>query len=120
MGRSIVGAMLGSPERPVYCAISAVRGLAVEHLGELQRLGVDFFQLRDRGISDREFERFLENLASQAPEVLSRVIVNDRLALAATFPVAGVHLPEAGLPVAVVRSRFPRGRLLVWPFGSRT
>ena len=105
--------LLGSPERPVCCAISAVRGLAPEHLRELQRLGVDFFQLRDREISDREFERFLEKLASQAPAVLSRVIVNDRLALAATFPVAGVHLPEAGLPVAVVRSRFPRGRLLV-------
>ena len=74
---------------------------------------MDFFQLRDREASDREFERFLEGLASRAPRILSRVIVNDRLALAATFPVAGVHLPEAGLPVAGVRSRFPRGRLLI-------
>ena len=28
-------------------------------------------------------------------------------------PVAGVHLPEAGLAVAAVRARFPRGRLLI-------
>ena len=74
---------------------------------------MDYFQLRDREASDREFERFLECLASRAPEVLGRTIVNDRLALAATFPVAGVHLPEAGFPVAAVRSRFPRGRLLI-------
>ena len=112
MGRSIVHD-LGSPRRPVACAISAVRGLSTDHLLELGALGVDFFQLRDREASDREFERFLDALASRARDVLSRVVVNDRLALAAVFPVAGVHLPEAGLPVAGVRSRFPRGRLLV-------
>ncbi len=69
--------------------------------------------MRDREVSDRGFERFLDALASRAREVLARVLVNDRLALAAAFPVAGVHLPEAGLPVAAVRSRFPRGRLLI-------
>jgi thiamine-phosphate pyrophosphorylase len=112
MGR-IGGEEPGSPEHPVSCAISAVCGLSVGHLVDLRGLGVDFFQLRDREISDRGFERFLEGLARVAPQVLSRVIVNDRLALAAAFPVAGVHLPEAGLPVAGVRSRFPRGRLLI-------
>ncbi len=105
--------MLGSPARPVCCAISSVRGLAVEHVRALHRLGVDFLQLRDREISDRAFEMFLEDLAEAAPETLSRIVVNDRLALAAAFPVAGVHLPEAGLPAAAVRSRFPRGRLLI-------
>ena len=104
---------LGSPDRPVACAICAVRELSVEHLLDLYALGVDFFQLRDREVSEREFERFLVGLASRAPEVLSRVIVNDRLALATAFPVAGAHLPESGLPVAAVRARFPRGRLLI-------
>ena len=74
---------------------------------------MDFFQLRDREISDRAFESFLAALGAAAPEVLARTFVNDRLALAAVFPVAGVHLPEAGLPVAAVRSRFPRRRLLI-------
>ncbi|MDE3260759.1 MAG: thiamine phosphate synthase [Acidobacteriota bacterium] len=112
MGRSIAHD-LGSPGRPVACAICAVRGLSADHLVELCSLGVDFLQLRDREASDREFERFLEVLASEARDVLSRVVVNDRLALAAAFPVAGVHLPATGLPVAAVRSRFPRGRLLL-------
>ena len=112
MGRSIVHPA-GSPGRPVACAICAVRGLSADHLLDLGALGVDFFQLRDREASDRQFERFLDALASRSPDVLSRVVVNDRLALAATFPVAGVHLPETGLPVAAVRSRFPRGRLLI-------
>ena len=69
--------------------------------------------MRDREVPDREFERFLERLGAEAPETLARVLVNDRLALAASFRVAGVHLPETGLPVAAVRSRFPRRRLLV-------
>ena len=112
MGRSIVHPV-GSPRRPAACAICAVRGLSADHLLDLCALGVDFFQLRDREASDREFERFLDALASRSRDVLSRVVVNDRLALAAAFPVAGVHLPEAGLPVAAVRSRFPRGRLLI-------
>lgn len=71
----------------------------------LARAGVDFLQLRDREATDAEFERFLGALA---PETLRRVLVNDRLALAASFPVAGVHLPEAGLPTGAVRARFPR------------
>lgn len=75
--------------------------------------GVDFFQLRDQRATDAEYERFLTDLGDEAPETLPRVLVNDRLALAASFPVAGVHLPEAGLPVRDVRSRYPRGRLLV-------
>ena len=112
MGSSIVHD-LGSPRRPVACAICAVRGLSADHLQELHAVGVDFFQLRDREVSDRDFERFLDGLVSRAPDVLPRVIVNDRLALAAAFPVAGVHLPEAGLPAAAVRARFPRGRLLI-------
>lgn len=81
-------------------------------LRDLHLLGVDFFQLRDREVSDRAFESFLTALEAAAPEVLARTLVNDRLALAAAFPVAGVHLPEVGLPVAAVRSRFPRRRLL--------
>lgn len=112
MGRSIVH-HLGSPRRPVACAICAVRGLSVDQLLDLCELGVDFVQLRDREASDRECERFLDTLASRSEDVLSRIVVNDRLALAGAFPVAGVHLPEAGLSVAAVRSRFPRGRLLI-------
>ena len=112
MGRSIVH-HLGSPRRPVACAICAVRGLSVDQLLDLCELGVDFVQLRDREASDRECERFLDTLASRSGDVLSRIVVNDRLALAGAFPVAGVHLPEAGLSVAAVRSRFPRGRLLI-------
>lgn len=107
------GAFLGSPGNPVCCAIGSLRDLPVDHLLELHGLGVDFFQLRDREVSDRDFEAFLTLLAREAPAVPSRVLVNDRLALAAVFPVAGVHLPETGLPVAAVRARFPRGRMLI-------
>ena len=105
-------AFLGSPGRPVTCAITALAETSPAQLAALSRLGVDFVQLRDRNASDRDFERFLDHLARDTPEVLPRVLVNDRLGLAATFPVAGVHLPESGLPVGSVRRRFG-GRLRV-------
>lgn len=107
------GPFPGSPQRVVCCAISRVREQTPVRLEALRRVGVDFFQLRDREVSDREFETFLERLSAEAPGVLRRVLVNDRLALAASFPVAGVHLPEDGLPIASVRSRFLRGGLLL-------
>lgn len=107
------GPFAGAPDRVVCCAIAPIRGLTPGRLLALGGLGVDFFQLRDREASDREFERFLDRLGAEAPEALRRVLVNDRLALAASFPVAGVHLPEAGLPVTAVRSRFLRDGLLV-------
>lgn len=93
--------------------MTPVRGAAPGRLRDLSALGVDFFQIRDRDASDREFEALLDRLASEAPEVLGRVLVNDRLALAASFPVAGVHLPETGFPASAVRACFSRERLLV-------
>ena len=107
------GPFAGSPRRPVCCAIGSLRDFPPDHLLRLHELGVDFLQLRDREVPEGECEAFLARLAREAPGVLRRVLVNDRLALAAVFPVAGVHLPEAGIPVAAARTRFPRGRFLI-------
>ncbi len=64
--------------------------------------------MRDRRASDRDFEEFLDRVE---PETLSRLILNDRLPLALTFPVGGLHLPEAGLPLDEVRRRHPNLRI---------
>ena len=85
--------------RLAACAITAIGSLTPRRLGGLLRAGCDFVQLRDRRASDRRFEEFLALVAEEAPEAVSRLLVNDRPALALAYPVAGVHLPEAGLRV---------------------
>ncbi len=72
---------------------------------------MDWIQLRDRRASDRAMETFLLRIEEAAPQALPRLFLNDRLPLAATFPVAGLHLPEAGLPVDRVRREFPDLRI---------
>lgn len=83
--------------RLAACAITAIGSLAPRRVGDLLRAGCDFVQLRDRQASDRRFEEFLARVGEEAPEALPRVLVNDRPALALAWPVAGLHLPEAGL-----------------------
>lgn len=83
--------------RLVACAITAVGSLTPRRVGGLLRAGCDFVQLRDRQASDRRFEEFLARVSEEAPEAAARILVNDRPALALAYPVAGVHLPEAGL-----------------------
>lgn len=89
--------------RPLACAISTIGRLTPRRLADLLAVGVDFVQLRDRSAGDRAFERFLARTAAEFPETLRRVLVNDRLAAALRYPVAGVHLPESGLPAAEAR-----------------
>jgi len=83
--------------RLVACAVTAIGSLTPRRLGDLLRAGCDFVQLRDRRASDRRFDEFLALVGEEAPEAMPRLLVNDRPALALAYPVAGVHLPEAGL-----------------------
>lgn len=85
--------------RLVACAVTAIGSLTPRRLGDLLRAGCDFVQLRDRRASDRRFDEFLALVGEEAPEAMPRLLVNDRPALALAYPVAGVHLPEAGLRV---------------------
>ena len=92
-----------APRRPdgrlAACAVTAIGSLTPRRLGDLLRAGCDFVQLRDRPASDRRFDEFLARVGEEAPEAVPRLLVNDRPALALAYPVAGVHLPEAGLRV---------------------
>lgn len=90
--------------RPLACAVTPIGSLTPRRVADLLAAGVDFVQLRDRAASDRTFERFLAQMHAEFPESLRRVLVNDRLAPALRYPVAGVHLPETGLPVEAARA----------------
>jgi len=103
---------LGTPGHPILCAVTDLAGAGEpSRLESLLDAGLDWIQLRDRRATDGEMEAFLTGVQAAAPRVLDRLLLNDRLSLAATFPVGGLHLPEAGLPVELARDHFPALRI---------
>jgi thiamine-phosphate pyrophosphorylase len=81
---------------------SRLRGRALEEVvSQAVDGGVNVVQLREKDLPSRE----LYDLAATVHAVLrgrALFLVNDRLDVALACGADGVHLPEAGLPVAVV------------------
>ena len=69
--------------------------------------GVNIVQIRERSL----FGRHLFDLVSTVVDCLTSteavVLVNDRIDIALSAGADGVHLPESGIPAAVVRRVFP-------------
>jgi thiamine-phosphate diphosphorylase len=76
------------------------------------RAGVDFVQLRERGLEDGALLRVASRVCEVAAAAGSRTIVNDRVDVALIVGAAGVHLPAAGIPPARVRTIVPEGFLV--------
>jgi len=72
-------------------------------------LGATLLQLRDPHASVRALEREATRLIA---EVSVPVVINARADLALAVGAAGVHLPEADLPVAAARRLLGDGRLV--------
>jgi thiamine-phosphate diphosphorylase len=70
-------------------------------------------QLRQKRWSARELAEASKAVASRVDVgMLGRLLINDRCDVALSVAGAGVHLPEAGLPIAVARALVGPGRLL--------
>jgi thiamine-phosphate diphosphorylase len=102
------------PERegaPFRLTLVTDRRLATGGLPALAReaagAGVDFVQVREKDLGDRALAE-LAGEVHEAAAPAARVLVNGRPDIAAALGLAGVQLPEAGLPVAEVRRTFPR------------
>jgi len=65
--------------------------------------GVEWIQLRAKGLSGDAFYRLLERTVERVGESAVRLWVDDRVDIAALFPVAGVHVGQDDLPPAAVR-----------------
>ena len=70
----------------------------------------DFFEVRDKGASDRRVLDLLRRAVAGLPR--TRVLANARFDLALGAGAAGVILPESGLPIEPVRRETPRGFLV--------
>ncbi len=116
-----------SPRSPRLCLVTdrrrlaAFRGLRdddaltlqvlVAHAAEAAAAGIDIIQIRERdleaGLLLDLTRRVVEAVAGRAA-----VVVNDRLDVALAAHAAGVHLPEHGLPPALVRGVTAGGFLI--------
>ncbi len=82
-------------------------------VGELEDAGVRWIQLRAKGFSGAQWARAMDAVCSR-PGGRSRTSlwVNDRVDVAAAYPVLGVHLGQGDLPPAAARRVLPAHRLI--------
>jgi thiamine-phosphate pyrophosphorylase len=72
------------------------------------RAGVDWIQVREKDLGDRELARLAAAVVRAVQGTQTRVLVSGRPDVAVVVGAHGVQLPEAGLPVAAVKRSFPR------------
>src|SRR5438093_12558457 len=75
--------------------------------GAAARAGVDWIQVREKDLADRELARLAGAVVRAVEGTGARVLVSGRPDVAALAGAHGVQLPEEGLPVAAVRRSFP-------------
>jgi len=80
---------------------------AVARLGDA---GATWIQLRAKDLEDRALCSEVEACCERAAGTRVRLWINDRVDVAAMFPVAGVHLGQTDLPPSVARRILGRRR----------
>ncbi|MBO8162653.1 MAG: thiamine phosphate synthase [Brevibacillus sp.] len=74
------------------------------------RGGVDYVHIREKTRTARELLEWIEEISQVMPA--DRLIVNDRLDVAACVPCGGAHLAWHSLPPQMARQLLPANRLL--------
>src|SRR2546430_7547044 len=67
------------------------------------RDGVEMIQVREKDLSARELLDLVCRIRDLAAGTKTRILVNDRLDVALSAGIDGVHLPSDGLPAGRVR-----------------
>jgi thiamine-phosphate pyrophosphorylase len=101
-----------SSGRPILTLVSDRRRLGDRSFASLARSavlgGVDHVQVREKDLPDRELRELVAAVLAALRGTGARVLVNGRPDVAEATGAHGVQLPEEGLPVADVKSAFPR------------
>src|SRR5262249_61073629 len=71
------------------------------------RAGVEWIQVREKDLSDRELARLAGEVVRAAAGTPARLLVNGRPDVAEAAGAHGVQLPEQGLAVGAVKRSFP-------------
>ncbi|MDP8234498.1 MAG: thiamine phosphate synthase [Candidatus Saelkia tenebricola] len=79
---------------------------------ELLTSGVDLIQLRDKGLSDKEFYELAFELKRLTSIYEKSFIINDRVEIALAVDADGVHLGKSDLPIDSARKILGDGKIL--------
>jgi thiazole tautomerase (transcriptional regulator TenI) len=71
---------------------------------------MDYVQIREKSKSIREIVSLIDYLQNNGVKK-EKIIMNDRLDVALCMDIPTVHLPEHGLPVKMVKERYPHLRV---------
>lgn len=88
-----------SPQRSASSRdFAAESARLVEKIAAVAAAGVDWVQIREKDLSVQELAALTRDAVARRSA--ARIVVNDRLDVALSEAAGGVHLGEAGLPVA--------------------
>ncbi len=100
--------------RPLFYYITDRHQLAADSIPALRSAiaravawGVDFIQLREKDLTDRELLRLTQDAVKISRGSSCRILVNGRLDIAVAGRAHGVHLPSTGLEVADLEPYLP-------------
>ncbi|MFB3922358.1 MAG: thiamine phosphate synthase [Terriglobia bacterium] len=74
--------------------------------------GVDLVQIREKDLATRDLLKLVDDAVHATAGTSTRVVVNDRLDVAAAAGAAGVHLGTHSLPAHIARQHAPDGFLI--------
>ncbi len=74
--------------------------------------GVDLIQLREKDISSAEYLMRAKKLREMTKRFETKLVINDRLDIAALCGADGVHLGQSDIPVADARRFFGSGKII--------
>jgi thiamine-phosphate pyrophosphorylase len=89
----------------IFCLVDVTDDVSV--LPELADLGVLGFQIRAKGLVDRDLLEFTLKVRDAVSPYGAMVVVNDRVDIALAAGADGVHLGAGDLPVATARRLAP-------------
>lgn len=95
-----------NPKLPKVYAITdpMISGIShAEQVGQLIDGGIELIQLRDKDSSPREFYEAAKDALDIAKPHHVRIIINDRVDIAAAIGADGVHLGQDDMPPALAR-----------------
>jgi thiamine-phosphate pyrophosphorylase len=103
---------LFSDKRPFFYYITDSRQLSGTSVVRCVRRaldwGVDFIQIREKDLSERELYTLTCRIVSLARDAKCRVLVNGRADVALAAGADGVHLSSTGLRISDIRSWIPK------------
>lgn len=102
--------------RPLYYCVTDRRRLLPQdfrpRIRRLIRWGIDFIQIREKDLDDRELFLLVRNVVADARSSACRILVNGRADVALAAGAHGIHLPSSGLHADDLRPWLPDGFLV--------